>query len=134
MSSEPESHEFNIEGGIDGDIAEGLDFVLKMNPSDTTATKIPEVQKPVVRKDTTYLVVHEVTQELVTISEDQWAIQMGAFVKKSNAESLRRKIEKILNKKLEIVVEDNFYKVRVSNIKTREEVDKDHCLASSEWS
>jgi cell division protein FtsN len=50
---------------------------------------------------------------------------MGAFRKKANAESLRRKIERIMNKKVEIIVEDNFYKVRISEIKTRAEVDKD---------
>ena len=37
MISEPESLEFDIHAGIDGDIADGLDFVLKMKPADTTA-------------------------------------------------------------------------------------------------
>jgi cell division protein FtsN len=125
MNPEPGSLAFNIDAGIDGDVADRLDFILKMKPSDTTANKLPETQKPVIRKDTAYMVVHEVTQELVTITEDSYAIQMGAFLKKANAENMRKKIEKILNKKLEIVVEDNFYKVRVSNIKTREEVDRE---------
>jgi len=124
MTSAPESIDFEIHSGMDGDIADGLDFTLKMKPSDTTAISLQD-HETVIRKDTTYLVVHEVTQELVTITEDSYAIQMGAFRRKANAESLRRKIEKILNKKVEIVVEDNYYKVRVSEIKTREEVDKD---------
>ena len=42
------------------------------------------------------MIIHEVTQELVTISEDSWAIQLGAFQVKTNAEAYRKKIEKIL--------------------------------------
>ena len=70
------------------------------------------------------MIVHEVTQELVTISEDSYAIQMGAFKNKANAESYRKKIAKILGKPVEIIIEDDFYKVRISNIKERKEVDE----------
>ena len=53
MKSEPESMEFSIAPGSEGDIVDGLDFTLRMKPSDTipVAKVIPE--KPVVRKDTT---------------------------------------------------------------------------------
>ena len=79
MISDPEFLEFSIAPGTEGDIVDGLDFTLRMKPSDTTGTgqKIPV--KPSVKKDTTYMVVHEVTQELVTITEDSYAIQLGAF-------------------------------------------------------
>lgn len=124
MTSEPELQEFDIAAGIEGDIADGLDFLLKMKPGDTTAVQ-PEVpQKPVVRKDTTYMIVHEVTQELMTITEDSWAIQLGAFKKRSNAEAYSKKLEKLLGRKVEIVVEGDFYKVRILEISTREEVDQ----------
>ena len=59
------------------------------------------------------MIIHEVTQELVTITEDSWAIQLGAFRQKSNAESMRRKLEAQLGRKVEIIIEDNFYKVRI---------------------
>jgi cell division protein FtsN len=127
MISEPGSHDIVIEGGIDGDVVDGIDFNLSMIPVTKTETEVV-TEKPVVRKDTTYLVVHEVTQELVTIQEDSWAIQMGAFRKKSYAESLKRKVEKALQQKVDIIVEDNYYKVRVSDIKTRDVVDKDLAL------
>jgi hypothetical protein len=123
MISEPETIKFDIKAGIDGDIAEGLDFNLKMKPADTTGIKSPVQEKPTVRKDTAYLVVHEVTQELVTILEDSYAIQLGAFLKRSSAEAYRKKLENILGKKIEIIIEDNFFKLRISEIKDRKVVD-----------
>ncbi len=124
MISDPESRQFDIAAGIDGDIESGLDFILRPKPGDTTGIKTPVHEKPVIKKDTSYLIVHEVTQELVTISEDSYAIQMGAFKNKANAESYRKKIAKILGKPVEIIIEDDFYKVRISNIKERKEVDE----------
>lgn len=124
MRSEPDSLQFTIAGGINGDIVSGLDFILKMSLTDTTGLKTPSPAKTVVRKDTTYMVVHEVTQELVTISEDSYAIQLGAFRNKQNAETLRKKLANLLGKKVEIIIEDNFYKVRISDIKDRKEVDE----------
>jgi hypothetical protein len=122
MSSDPESRQFNLASGIDGDIAEGLDFTLRMK-SDTTTKQVVPV-KPVVKKDTTYMVVHEVTQELVTITEDSYAIQLGAFQVRANAEVLRRKLEKLVGRNAKIIVEDNFFKVRISEITERAEVDR----------
>lgn len=120
MTSDTEYLQFDLAAGIDGDIADGLNFTLRMQPSDTAG---PEM--PVVRKDTTYLIVHEFTQELLTIGEDSYAIQLGAFKRRSNAESYRQKLEKLLGKKVEIIIDDDFYKVRVNGLKDREEVDND---------
>jgi hypothetical protein len=124
MSCVPDSIQFNIAGGIDGDIVNGLDFVLKLKPGDTTRIIVPTQTKPVIKKDTSILVVHEVSRELVTISEDSYAIQMGAFRKKSNAEGYRKKIEKIIGKPVDIISEDGYFKVRISDIKERKEVDE----------
>jgi cell division protein FtsN len=124
MVSDPELLQFSIKGTIDGDIATGLDFTLRRKPADTTAILSNEPEKPVVRKDTTYMVIHEVVQELVTIAEDSWAIQLGAFKRRSNAEAYRRVLEKLLGRKVDIVIEDDFFKVRIPDLKTREEVDK----------
>ena len=123
MSSDPDSIPFAIRGGADGDIAEGLDFNLKKIIVVSAGEEIV-IPEPVVRKDTSYMVVHEVVEELVTISRDCWAIQLGAFRKRSNAEALQKKLEKILGRKVDIVVADDFYKVRISDIGTREEVDE----------
>ncbi|MCX6335480.1 MAG: SPOR domain-containing protein [Bacteroidia bacterium] len=120
MTSDPDSILFTIKGRLDGDIVDRLDFNLKKIIAETEEIVVPQ---PVVKKDTSYLIVHEVVEEMVTISEDCWAIQLGAFKKKQNAESLRKKLEQILGQKLEIVVADDFYKVRSSDIRTRAEVD-----------
>lgn len=119
MISEPDSIQFNISPGIEGDYVEKLDFVLRLKPEEKPVIS----EKPVSRKDTTRLIIHEVTQELVTITEDSWAIQLGAFRQKSNAESMRRKLEAQLGRKVEIIIENNYYKVRIDAIKKREEVD-----------
>lgn len=124
MISDPESRKFNIRSSIDGDFVDGLDFKLILKQRDSLLREnqnVPSRQK--VKKDTTYLVVHEVTQELVTITEDSYAIQLGAFRHRPNAEAMRRKLEATLGRKVDIIVEDDFYKVRISDIKTRKEVD-----------
>ena len=124
MTAEPDSIQFNVAGGIDGDIIDDLDFVLRKIPEITpTITKPGESAKPVIRKDTAYMVVHEVVEELVTITEDSWAIQLGAFKVRSNAERYRRTLEKLLNRKVDIIIEGDFWKVRIPDLKTREEVD-----------
>jgi len=87
---------------------------------DTTARK-PE---PVIRVDSTYMIVHEVTEELITITEDSWAIQLGAFTQKPNADRMRATLQRLLDKEVEIVIEDQFYKVRILGLKDREEVDR----------
>ena len=42
MKSDPDSIEFNIASGTEGDIVEGLDFTLRMKPADTTGTGTEE--------------------------------------------------------------------------------------------
>ncbi len=125
LVSTPDSILFNISARTEGDFVEGLDFLLKPEAIDTTGlSRGVTPGKPAVKKDTTYMIVHEVTQELVTIEKDSYAIQLGAFKVKSNAENQRRKLEKLLGKKVEIVVEDGYYKVRIPDIEDRAEVDK----------
>ncbi|HEX2975272.1 MAG TPA: SPOR domain-containing protein, partial [Bacteroidales bacterium] len=91
--------------------------------ADTPKEVIMIIQSEV-KHDTSILIVHEVTQELVTISKDSWAIQLGAFRSKQNADNLRRKLEHILGRKVEIIIEDNFFKVRINEIETRQESDR----------
>ena len=126
MISEPDSIPFSIAYGSDGDIVRNLNFTLRMKPSDTVVVEqvvvVPE--KPIIRKDTTFMIVHEVIEELLTITRDSWAIQLGAFRVRANAENMRRSLEKQLGRKVEIVIEDDFYKVRIVEISTREEVDQ----------
>jgi len=124
MTSEPDSITFEIKSGIEGDIVDGLDFSLTSNLSDSASLPDLIPEKPVTKKDTTVMVVHEVVQELVTISEDSWAIQLGAFKVRSNAEVMRKKLETQLGKKVSIIIEDDYFKVRIDEIKERKEVDE----------
>ncbi len=80
----------------------------------------PDYSKPLT-------VNRNVTEELVNIIQRGYAIQLGAFKDYKNAEKLRDAVEEVLpaifeNKNLEIVIEDNFYKVRLFTFKDREEV------------
>lgn len=123
MVSDPVLKEFAINPGLEGDISDGLDFILTILNTDTTREVIKVIQSEV-KRDTSIVIVHEVTQELVTISKDSWAIQLGAFRSKQNADNLRRKLERILGRKVEIIIEDNFFKVRINEIESREEADR----------
>lgn len=121
MISQPAMREFRINPGIDGDIIDGLDFVLSIVESDTV---IPDLKpQPVIRKDTSVMIVHEVVEELVTITKDSWAIQLGAFKNRTNAENLRKKLEALLGRKVDLVIADGFFKVRINEIPDRAEVD-----------
>jgi hypothetical protein len=124
MTSYPESLHFTVNPGKDGAVVEKLDFLIRKQETDTSK-EIKIILKPIVVKDTTAMVIHEVVEELVTISHDSYAIQLGAFGKKSNAENLRRKLQKLLpGRKTEIILENDLNKLRVTEIDTREEVDK----------
>jgi cell division protein FtsN len=124
MISSSDSINFNITANIDGDFVDGLDFTVKMKYPDTTLIKPVSAEKPGAKKDTSYTIIHEVTQEVLTIGEDSYAIQIGAFNRRDYAEGYRRKIEALTGRKSEIVIEGDFYKVRILNLKDRKEVDE----------
>lgn len=124
MTSDPESRQFSIAGGIDGDIADGIDFVLKMIAPDSTPVRPAIKEVPPPAKDTTYMILHEVTEELYTITEDSWAIQIGAFRQRSRAEEFRDRLEKELGKEVQITIAGDYYRVRILDLPTRAEVDE----------
>jgi cell division protein FtsN len=69
------------------------------------------------------MVVHEVIRELVTITEDYYAVQFGAFQNKAYAEIMKKKVEGALDKKVELFEEDGFWKVRITGFADREDLD-----------
>jgi len=125
MKAEPDSMAFVIGKSLEGDIVGDLDFVIKMIKADTeeTDTILPAEPEPETIIDSTYTVIHEVTEELITLTEDSWAIQLGAFTTKKYAEIMRARLENLLEKKAEIVIEGEFYKVRILDLDDRKEVD-----------
>jgi cell division protein FtsN len=149
LVSEPDSVVFSIMSNSEGDYIEGLDFTLRKKasvpetvimPDSAAVAEIAEIPglvagtdtlkvtppEPVraVDRDTSYLVVHEVTRELVTITEDYFAVQFGAFRTKLYAEIMKKKVEAVLDKNVELFEEDGFWKVRITGFKDREDLDK----------
>lgn len=144
MKSDPEMLKFEISGNIEGDIVDGLDFMLTYidttrqaveavrkpeeiqpkKPSEEAVKPIEMPEKPLIRKDTSYTITHEMTEKVYTISEDSWAIQIGAFKSRALAQRFRRLLERNLNKKVEITVAGDYYRVRILDLKSRSEVDE----------
>ncbi len=131
MTSDPESRQFKIKGSLSGDVVEGLDFILRPVPEKAKAivpvapvSNVTPEKPPVVRKDTTYMKIHEMTEVEYTIEEDSWAIQIGAFKDKALAENFKKTLETNLGKKVEITVAGEYYRVRILDLHTRKEVDE----------
>jgi cell division protein FtsN len=124
MTSTPDSLAFSIMTNREGDYVEDLDFTLKKIILPKDSVVVTTQVAPVVRKDTSYLVVHEVTRELVTITEDYFAVQFGAFKNKLYAEIMKKKVEAVLDKNVELFEEDGFWKVRITGFDDREDLDK----------
>jgi len=127
MVSDPGQIDFEIKGGTEGDIADGLDFLLTRIPADTVVPAAEEQvlpYKPVITTDTSYLILHELTEEVYTITEDSWAIQIGAFRSKSYAEGFESMLERELGKDVQITIAGDYYRVRILDLTTRAEVDE----------
>ena len=137
LKSEPSFRKFTLKPGTDGDIIDNLDFTLfevkpvivtpeaEIKPVPQEITVIQTVpEKPAVRKDTLYTVLHELTEKTYTISEDSWAIQIGAFKSRAYAERFRSMLTKELGKDVQITMAGEYYRVRILDLHTREEVDE----------
>lgn len=137
MICEPDYRSLSIMKNTEGDFVEGLDFTLKkifpitdtVTIADTSAvmpdtTRVIAPAGRVMAKDTSYLVVHEVTRELVTITEDYYAVQFGAFRNKLYAEIMKQKVEGALDKNVELFEEDGFWKVRITGFDDRDDLEK----------
>ncbi len=129
MTSTPDSVTFGIMTSMEGDYVEGLDFTLRKTAvrqdSVVTPAAVPVAPvAPSVKKDTSYLVVHEVTRELVTITEDYYAVQFGAFRNKLYAEIMKKKVDGVLDKNVELFEEDGFWKVRITGFDGRDDLNR----------
>ena len=124
MTSSPDKIQFTIRGGIEGDIADNLDFVLTRVLRESPDTIIPAPEIPVTVKDTSYMIIHEMSEEVYTITEDSWAIQIGAFRSREYAEGFQKMLERELGKEVQITIAGDYYRVRILDLPTREEVDE----------
>ena len=142
LVSNPEFLPVKIRGTLAGDIVEGLDFTLMLKAEDTVKVEVVKedtIKKPiipaqitlpvtpeksVVKKDTSYMIIHQVTKELVTTDKDSYDLQLGAFKMKANADKFRKQLQNLLGKTAEIVTEGDFFKVRITGLKDQKEVDE----------
>lgn len=132
--STPDSISFDISPDSGEVTITGLDFLLESPPepeeeepqidkADTVQEVIPEQLDQVTRKDSTYIKIHELVQE-VTDTTDSYAVQLGAFGRKTNAMAFKDKIASQLGRDVEIVIENGLHKVRILDFESREEVDE----------
>jgi len=106
MFSIPDSVDFNIAAIIDGDYVDGLDFIIKYK----------EIIDPI------SMIVHEEIEQVVDADIDSYAIQIGAFEKKVDSDTLKSKLNTILGYEVSINDDEELFKVRVSGFTTKDDV------------
>jgi cell division protein FtsN len=135
MTCTPDSIKFEITSDSGGTTVHGLDFMLELTPEpleelpqkdepDSVQNLIPDPLVQITRKDSTYIKIHELVQEVLTDTIDSYAIQLGAFGRKANATGFKDKLAAQLGRDVEIVLENGLYKVRILDFESREEVDE----------
>ena len=70
------------------------------------------------------MIIHELSEEVYTITEDSWAIQIGAFRSRAYAEGFQKMLERELGKDVQITIAGEYYRVSILDLPTREEVDE----------
>jgi cell division protein FtsN len=96
----------------------------KQKPSQRRIEPIAEVIDTFTEQDTTYLIIYESVEEDITTNKDRYAIQLGAFNRKINADVLRIKLATILDREVELTDEDGLYKVRIDGFRSRDDVEE----------
>jgi cell division protein FtsN len=131
LISLPEERLFTINQDPEGDIVDNLDFSLtnseeekiRIDTSRADTSNIGEEQlKQKGEDDTTKMVIHEAAYNVVIAGKEEFVMQIGAFKNKANAYELQKKTSQVLDKKVEIIEEGGFYKVRVTGFESREEL------------
>ncbi|MCX6270609.1 MAG: SPOR domain-containing protein [Bacteroidetes bacterium] len=125
MVSKPALLKFTVLGKREGDLIEGLDFVLstssKPAPTNST-TPIPEESiTPIKPEGSTITGETEVSTTpgkpggLTTT----FAIQIGAFGRKNNAREAQKKLQQVVKQPVVIIEEGNIFKVRITGYPSR---------------
>jgi len=82
-----------------------------------------DVLDTITKNGPTYLIVHDVYEDILTTGPGSYTIQLGMFNRKINADALRARLTTILGKDVKIFVEDDLYKVRIIGFETRREAE-----------
>ncbi len=88
---------------------------------------IPDIKADTVimytEKDTTVLVLHEIIKDDTSSTSDSYEIQIGEYIDQKEADSLRSEISTLQGKEAQLVYEDGRYKVIVTGLSTRNEIE-----------
>ena len=118
MNSTPKSIDFNIAAILDGDYVDGLDFVLKMDTA--LETKEPEED---IKLEPIDMMVYIQSELVVDTTQGHFAIELGAFKKQVDADTLREQLSTLTGKEANLVFEDDQYKVRISGFTSKNEIE-----------
>jgi hypothetical protein len=120
MKVTPSSISFIIKKSKDGDVADGLEFIIRPRIEDTIS-KV-QYKPPVEKSEKTFQIPEKVLKEvnlqpsLITKESNdkiEYVIQVMSFHNESYAIALQKRLLKTLNRKIDIDHEGDFFKVRV---------------------
>jgi cell division protein FtsN len=122
---------YEVERYIPALVSHGIDEIWVVTLKGTLKPDItagnPDIHREVlstfIEKDTTYSIIHDVFEDVITTGSDSYSIQLGAFNRKINADALRIRLAATLGKEVEIFVEDALYKVRIIGFETKDEAE-----------
>ena len=90
-----------------------------------TSSKDPKTESPKIQTvNTFHIITYEVTEELSSINEDSLKLQLAVFRIEKNALTHSLKLSGYLGKKPDIIYENTLYKVRMTGLKTRNEINE----------
>ena len=123
MESFPAQLPVTIKRSIDGDIVDGIKFVMSPVNDHPVLAKVlieqPKLTKAVSTSKTNRKNEFKVNDYITFISREGVVIQIGAFKTKSNAFKENKRLGRLSGKPTLMVYEDKFYKVRMSGFTTR---------------
>ena len=123
MVSLPAQLPVTIKRSVDGDIVDGIKFVMSpVNNHPASAEghiEQPKLTKAVSPSNSTRKNEIKVNDYITFISKEGVVIQIGAFKTRSNAFKENKRLGRISGKPTLMVYEDKYYKVRMSGFATR---------------
>jgi hypothetical protein len=117
MVSDPEDFKITILSTMEGDVVDGLEFVLRPIQSDTTVSKktIDEKVIPVQEQKTISNVSTQPSDKrLINADSSRFHIQVGAFRLQVNALAALAKLSESIGRPTVIIHENGLYKVRIT--------------------
>ena len=117
MAASPAVLPFNISGTTDGDVVDGLQFVLEPLRIDTSDIILPQAAEQTDPTPEPQIV----PQKETPVAQGSFAIQVGAFGVEANALATQKRLSIAFGRSVLIVSEGGLYKVRVAGFAGRKE-------------